>query len=83
MEKPVQPGRESDEEVGDGGSSRVYKGYLEGKLIAVKQLKLYAPRHASMLIAAYDEIFNLNHCNVEKVLGICPKVGQIVLAIVL
>jgi len=61
MEKPVLPGRESDEEVEDGGSSRVCKGYLEGKLIAVKQLKLYAPRHTSMLIAAYDKTFNLNH----------------------
>ena len=51
----------SDEEARDGGSSRVYEGYLECKLIAVTQLKLYAPRHASMLIAAYDEIFFDQH----------------------
>jgi len=46
----------SSEEVGDGGSSEVYKGSLEGKLVAVKELRAYAPRHASKLIAAYDEL---------------------------
>ena len=69
----------TNEEVGDGGSSRVYKGYVEGKIVAVKELKLYSPRHASSLIAAYDGIFDLAHCNVVKVLGICPNVGQIIL----
>ena len=34
----------------------VYKGSLEGKLVAVKELKAYAPRHASKLIASYDEL---------------------------
>lgn len=69
----------SSDEVGDGGSSWVYKGSLEGKIVAVKQLKFYAPHHASTLIEAYDGIFNLAHSNVVKVLGICPKQGQIVL----
>jgi len=62
--------------VGDGGSSKVYK---EGKQVAVKELRAYAPRHASKLIAAYDELFDLDHCNVVKVLGICPNAGHIVL----
>ena len=31
------------DEVGDGGSSQVYKGYIDGKIIAVKQMKLYSP----------------------------------------
>ena len=35
----------SSDEVGDGGSSQVYKGSLEGKIVAVKQLKLYSPQH--------------------------------------
>ena len=69
----------SSDEVGDGGSSRVYKGSLEGKIVAVKQLKLYSPRYASTLIAAYDGTFDLAHNNIVKVLGICPKQGQIVL----
>ena len=69
----------SSDEVGDGGSSRVYKGSLEGKIVAVKQLKLYSPRHASTLIAAYDGTFDLAHNNIVKILGICPKQGQIVL----
>ena len=69
----------SSEEVGDGGSSKVYKGSLEGKLVAVKELRAYAPRHASKLIAAYDELFNLDNYNVVKVLGLCPNASHIVL----
>ena len=30
------------DEVGDGGSSRVYKVFLDGKIVAVKQIKLYS-----------------------------------------
>lgn len=31
------------DEVGDGASSRVYKGFLDDKIVAVKQLKMYSP----------------------------------------
>ena len=63
---------------GDGGLSPVYKGSLEGKIVAAKQLKFYSPLHASTLIAAYDGTFDLTHYNIVKVLGICPKQRQIV-----
>ena len=38
------------DEVGDGGLSRVYKGFVGEKMIVVKQLKLYSPQVASSLI---------------------------------
>ena len=63
----------------DGGSSRVYKGFIGEKMVAVKQLKFYSPRFASSLIAAYEGLFELSHSNVVKVLGICPKEGYIIM----
>ena len=66
-------------ELGDGGSSRVYKGFLAEKVVAVKKLKFYSVRFASSLIAAYEGLFELSHPNVTKVLGICPKEGYIVM----
>jgi len=67
------------DELGDGGSSRVYKGFLAEKVVAVKKLKFYSVRFASSLIAAYEGLFELSHPNVTKVLGICPKEGYIVM----
>ena len=61
------------DEVGDGGSSRVYKGYIDGRMVAVKQIKLYSPRYAATLIAAHESLFELSHTNIVQVLGICPK----------
>ena len=69
----------SQNEVGDGASSRVYKGTFNGDTVAVKQLKCYSPRLSSALIKVYERLFHLNHTNIVKVYGICPKAGQIVM----
>ena len=67
------------DEVGDGDSSRVYKGYIDGRMVPVKQIKLYSPRHVATLIAVHESLFELSHTNIVQVLGICPKQGQIIL----
>ena len=65
--------------MGDGATSHVYMGSLDGITVAVKQLKCYSPRLATALIHAYDQLFNLKHDNVVQVLGICPMSGQIIM----
>jgi len=47
--------------------------------VAVKQLKCYSPRLSFALIKAYERLFYLNHVNVVKVYGVCPKAGQIIM----
>ena len=69
----------SQSEVGDGATSRVYMGKLDGVTIAVKQLKCYSPRLAPALIQAYDQLFKLKHDNNVQVYGICPSSGQIIM----
>ena len=71
--------RTSQNEVGDGATSRVYVGTLDGITVAVKQLRGYSPRLAPALIQAYDQLFNLKHDNIVRVHGICQKSGQIVM----
>lgn len=66
--------------MGDGATSRVYKGTLDGNTVAVKHLKHYSPaRLSSVLIKCYQPIFHLENANLVKILGICPKAGQIVM----
>ena len=69
----------SQHEVGDGATSRVYVGTLDGVTVAVKQLKLHTPRLASALIQAYEQLFKLKHDNIVQVFGICPTNGYIVM----
>lgn len=57
----VEISTESDSEIGDGASSRVYCGYYKGEAVAVKQLKCYQPRLSSALISSYEGLFNLSH----------------------
>ena len=66
-------------EIGDGATSRVYLGDIDGKKVAVKQLKYYSASLAPVLVKVYQPLLNLQHENVVKLLGICPQVGQIVL----
>ena len=44
LDGSVEISTESDSEIGDGTSSRVYCGYYNGEAVAVKQLKCYQPR---------------------------------------
>ena len=69
----------SQVELGDGASSRVYIGILNGMQIAVKQLKSYSPRFAPSIVKRYEKLFTLNHNNIVKVLGVCPQAGQVIL----
>ena len=66
-------------EIGDGATSRVYLGDIDGKKVAVKQLKCYSARFAPVLVKVYEPLLNLQHENVVKLLGICPQAAQIVL----
>ena len=66
-------------EIGDGATSRVYLGSINGKRVAVKLLKNYSVRFASVLVKTYEPLLKLQHKNVVKLLGICPQAGQIIL----
>ena len=59
-------------EIGDGGTSRVYLGDIDGNKVAVKQLKCYSACFAPVLVKIYEPLLNLQHENVVKLLGICP-----------
>ena len=63
----------------DSGSSRVYKGYIDEKIGAVKQLKLHSLQYAGALIAAHESLFELSLANIIQVLRVCPKQGQVIL----
>ena len=52
---------------------------MNGEQVAVKQLKCYSPRLAPSLIRSYELLFNLQHTNIVRVLGLCPQAGFIVL----
>lgn len=66
-------------EIGDGATSKVYIGDMNGERVAVKQLKSYSPRLAPTFVKSYEPLFNLHHDNIVKVVGLCPQEGAIVL----
>ena len=70
---------QSQIEIGDRATSRVYIGEINGEQVAEKQLKYYSPRLAPSLVKSYELLFNLHHANIVKVLGICPKARLIIL----
>ena len=69
----------SSTELGDGATSRVYLGEMNGKKVAVKKLKAYSSQYAPALINAYENSFHLQHPKVVKTLGLCPNTGSIIL----
>ena len=69
----------SNEELGDGATSRVYVGTIEDQKLAVKRLKGYLPNHARTLIDTYEKFLHLHHPKVVSVLGLCPNSGCIIL----
>ena len=66
-------------EIGDGATSKVFTGDMNGERVAVKQLKSYSPRLAPTFVKAYEPLFNLRHDNIVRVLGLCPQEGSVVL----
>ena len=67
------------DELGDGASSRVFVGEMNGKRVAVKRLKGYAPQHATALVQVYEQFFHLDHPKVVAIYGVCPKSGFVIL----
>ena len=47
----------STTELGDGATSRVYLGEMDGKAVAVKKLKMFLPQYAPSLVKAYEKSF--------------------------
>lgn len=66
-------------EIGDGATSRVYLEDVDGKKVAVKQLKYYSAWFAPTSVKVYEALLNLQYENVVTLLGICPQTEQIVL----
>ena len=61
----------SSTELGDGASSRVYLGTMDGKTVAIKKLKGYK---------AYEKFVSIPHNpKIVTVFGLCPNIGGIVL----
>ena len=69
----------SNEELGDGETSRVYVDTIEDQKLAVKRLKGFSPNHARTLIDTYEKFLHLHHAKVVSVLGLCPNSGCIIL----
>ena len=69
----------STTELGDGATSRVFLGEMNGKKVAVKKLKAYSLQYAPALVDAYEKYFHLQHPKVVKTLGLCPNAGLIIL----
>lgn len=69
----------SNEELGDGATSRVYVGTIENQRLAVKRLKGYSPNHAQSLVDTYEKFLQMSHPKVVSVLGLCPNSGCIIL----
>ena len=51
----------SNEELGDGATSRVYVGTVEDQRLAVKRLKEYSPHHARSLVDTYEKFLQMSH----------------------
>ena len=69
----------SNEELGDGATSRVYVGIVENQRLAVKCLKGYSPHHARSLVDTYEKFLQMSYPKVVSVLGLCPNSGCIIL----
>ena len=69
----------STTELGDGATSRVYLGEMDGKMVAVKKFKVYLSHHASLLVNAYTNAFHVHHPKVCTTLGLCPNSEWVIL----
>ena len=70
---------QSQVEIVEGTTSRVYIGVISGKQVAVKQLKCYSPHLAPSLVKSYEPLLKLHHANIVKIFGLCPQAGLIIL----
>jgi len=70
----------SSTELGDGASSRVYLGLMDGKKVAVKKLKGYSCAQGASFVKAYEKFLSISHSSkVATMFGLCPNSGCIVL----
>lgn len=56
-------------ELGDGATSRVCLGEMDGTMVAVKKLKVYSLHRASALVDAYTSAFHVSHPKVCTTFG--------------
>ncbi|XVF68552.1 hypothetical protein PTKIN_Ptkin11bG0011900 [Pterospermum kingtungense] len=63
--------------IGVGGSSYVYRGQLrDGRIIAVKRLKIQGGSDADSILSTEVELLSrLHHCHVVPLLGYCSESG--------
>ena len=66
-------------ELGDGATSSVYLGEMDGKMVAVKTLRAHIPHHSHALVDAYANVFHVCHPKVGATLGLCPNSGLVIL----
>ena len=70
----------SSTELGDGASSRVYLGTMDGKKVAVKKLKGYSYNQGAAFVKAYEKFVSIpQHPKIATMFGLCPNTGCIVL----
>ena len=70
----------SSTELGDGASSRVYLGTMDGKKVAVKKLKCYSCNQGAAFVKAYEKFVSIpRNPKIATMFGLCPNTGCIVL----
>ena len=70
------------EKVSEGANGVVYKFTFDGKLVALKQIKLDKPNlpcNRRLILQEAKELVQLDHVNIIKCFGVCPPIGLIVL----
>jgi len=70
----------SSTELGDGASSRVYLGTMDGNRVAIKKLKGYSCAQGAAFVKAYENFLSMPHFpKVATMFGLCPNSGYVVL----
>ena len=70
----------SSTELGDGASSRVYLGTMDGKKVAIKKLKCYSCSQGAAFVKAYEKFVSIpHHPKIATMFGLCPNTGCIAL----